>query len=152
MAAGIKINDGQTREEKTGINSRYYVDAGLKLEDGGVYGLLVRNAIDKLKKPTNVIDFTAPSPLSKIEDTSSAYRTRQYPLRDNLLVVEMFSKVILRKLSRLVKSIGGIRPVLVLLMTLGVQQVARVSAISVVVQVMAPPVILTTSSTRIRRS
>ena len=81
LAAGIKINNGQTREEKTGINSRYYVDAGLKLEDGGVYGLLVRNAIDKLKKPTNVIDFTAPSPLSKIQDTSSAYRTRQYPLR-----------------------------------------------------------------------
>ena len=81
LAAGTIINSDKLREEKTGISSRYYVDAGLDLEDGGVYGLLVRNAIDKLKSPDYVIDFTAPSPLSKIEDTSSAYSTRQYPLR-----------------------------------------------------------------------
>ena len=61
LAAGTKINHGATREEKTGINSRYYVDGGLKLQDDGKMALLVRSANDKENKPDNVVDFTGPT-------------------------------------------------------------------------------------------
>ena len=81
VAAGTIINSDKLREEKTGINSRYYVDGGLKLRDDGKMALLVRNANDKEKQPTNVIDFTGPRPFNNIVDLTSKYRTNQWPLR-----------------------------------------------------------------------
>ena len=81
VAAGTIINSDKLREEKTGINSRYYVSSGLKLRDDGKMALLVRNANDKEKQPTNVIDFTGPRPFNNIVDLSSKYRTNQWPLR-----------------------------------------------------------------------
>ena len=81
VAAGTIINSDKLREEKTGINSRYYVSSGLKLRDDGKMALLVRNANDKEKSPDNVVDFTGPRPFNNIEDLTSAYRTNQWPLR-----------------------------------------------------------------------
>ena len=81
VAAGTIINSDKLREEKTGINSRYYVSSGLKLRDDGKMALLVRNANDKEKSPDNVIDFTGPRPFNNIVDLSSKYRTNQWPLR-----------------------------------------------------------------------
>ena len=81
VAAGTIINSDKLREEKTGINSRYYVSSGLILQDDGKMALLVRNANDKEKQPTNVIDFTGPRPFNNIVDLSSKYRTNQWPLR-----------------------------------------------------------------------
>ena len=78
LAAGDRINGGHT--VTTGINTRYYVDGGLKLADGGGFALLVRSANDKENKPDNVIDFTAPG-LNNLQDTSKDFRTSQWPLR-----------------------------------------------------------------------
>ena len=81
VAAGTIINSDKLREDKTGINSRYYVSSGLKLRDDGKMALLVRNANDKEKQPTNVVDFTGPRPFNNIVDLTSKYRTNQWPLR-----------------------------------------------------------------------
>ena len=80
LAAGTKINHGATRDEKTGISSRYYV-GGLVLDNSGAYALLLRSANDKEKSPDNVVDFTGGKPFNNIQDTSSTYRTNRYPLR-----------------------------------------------------------------------
>ena len=80
LAAGVKINHGATRDEKTGISSRYYVDGGLKLGDGAM-ALLLRSANDKEKKPDNVVDFTGGPPFNNIQDLTSDFRTNRYPLR-----------------------------------------------------------------------
>ena len=81
VAAGTIINSDKLREDKTGINSRYYVSSGLKLRDDGKMALLVRNAKDKVKQPTNVIDFTGPRPFNNIKNLTSKYKTDQWPLR-----------------------------------------------------------------------
>ena len=81
VAAGTIINSDKLREQTTGISSRYYVSSGLKLRDDGKMALLVRNANNKEKEPTNVIDFTGPRPFNNIVDLSSKYRTNQWPLR-----------------------------------------------------------------------
>ena len=43
--------------------------------------LLVRNANNKVKEPTNVIDFTGPRPFNNIKNLTSKYKTDQWPLR-----------------------------------------------------------------------
>ena len=81
VAAGTIINSDKLREQTTGISSRYYVSSGLKLRDDGKMALLVRDANNKEKEPTNVIDFTGPRPFNNIVDLSSKFRTNQWPLR-----------------------------------------------------------------------
>ena len=150
LAAGTIINSDKLREEKTGINSRYYVDGGLKLRDDGKMALLVRNANDKEKQPTNVIDFTGPRPFNNIEDlTSKPTEPISGPSGHKVLVAPMSSKILLKS-SVPVESISGITLKPVTVMILGVKQVTVVLAISVVLQVMEHPDILTVSSKRLR--
>ena len=79
LTAGIRINH-PSQDLERGLETRYYVASGLKLPDDGDFGLLVRNANDKENKPTNIVDFTAPGALSKLDDPSSSFRTSQWPL------------------------------------------------------------------------
>ena len=108
VAAGTIINSDKLREEKTGINSRYYVSSGLKLRDDGKMALLVRNANDKEKSPDNVIDFTGPRPFNNIEDlTSKPTEPISGPSGHKVLVAQCLQ----RSCGRFrvpVESIGGI--------------------------------------------
>ena len=61
LAGGINAQPGLTvdDQEKKGATHRYYVDANLKLDDGGKFNLILRNAHDKLKASSHFMDIVA---------------------------------------------------------------------------------------------
>ena len=81
LAAGIKINadtSSARREKKTGIRSRYYVDARLQLSDTEPSLLVLRNAKNKKRTSENIVDLTGSL---YIEDASTDFQTQLWPLQ-----------------------------------------------------------------------
>ena len=81
LAAGIGINGAaKNRAETTGVKSRYYVDSGLKIQNGNKRTLLIlRNSIDDghLGKPNNIQDVLG---TLGIADNAPTLRTGMWPL------------------------------------------------------------------------
>ena len=56
IAAGRNAAIAEADQELTGATSLYYIDSNLKLPDDGKFNLILRNAHDKLKASSNLMD------------------------------------------------------------------------------------------------